>query len=182
MTAPTITQPSTGEAYDSRTGTPLLAMPSEQLLYEARLRITGVTEYGVALADITARKVPIPPEGIRLDFPFEGTITGPRLDGSGAGVDYALIRADGRIDLHIHARITTVDGATIAMVGEGKGLVGASGVVEIRETVRLHSSHPRYKWVNTLAPRGTGTVDFATGQIHAWSTIGTPSPPKPSAG
>ena len=182
MTAPAITRPAAGTAYETVTGTPLLAMPSEQLLYEARLRVTGVTEYGVALADITAGKAAIPPEGIRLDFAFEGTITGPRLDGSGAGVDYALIRADGRIDLHIHARITTVDEATISMVGEGTGSVGASGVVEIRETVRLHSSHPRYKWVNTLAPWGTGTVDFATGQIHAWSTIGAPSRPKPSAG
>jgi hypothetical protein len=42
------------------------------LIYEYTVQLTGVTEYGVPLAGVLAGENPIPPEGARFDFPFEG--------------------------------------------------------------------------------------------------------------
>ena len=167
-----MTAPTTSEA-GTRSSTALAPPPEpappaetgQQPLYEARLRITRMTEYGVALAGVLAGTTPLPPEGARLDVDFDGTVTGPRLTGTAAGVDYALARADGRMELHIHGRITTADGANVSLVADGVGSPGADGVVEIRETTRLHASDPRYRWVNTLALWGTGTVDMARREI-----------------
>lgn len=138
-----------------------LAATRQEPLYEARLRITGTTEYGVALADVLAGTTPVPPEGARLDVDFAGTVTGPRLAGTAVGVDYIHVRADGRIELHVHARMTTADGAHVAMAADGIGAVGAGGLFELRDTTRLHASDPRYRWVNLLTLWGTGTVDMA---------------------
>jgi Protein of unknown function (DUF3237) len=50
-----------------------------------------------------------PPQGARFDSYVEGTVTGPKLKGTVKGVDYANVRADGRLQLHVHAGITTED-------------------------------------------------------------------------
>ena len=61
------------------------------------------------------------PAGMRIDFPFSGTATGPFWEGERAvnGVDYVTVRSDGHMDLDIRATI-----------GEGRGQVAyrASGV------------------------------------------------------
>jgi hypothetical protein len=148
---------------------PEVALPAtgrQEPLYEAQLQITSVTEYGVALADVLAGATPPPPEGVRLDIAFEGVVTGARLAGTAVGVDHAHVRADGCTELHIHARITTADGANVALVADGVGTPVAGGVVEIREAARLHSSDPRYRWVNARVLWGTGTVDVARREIH----------------
>lgn len=51
------------------------------------------------------------------------------------------------------------------MVGDGVGILGEAGRVELREAARLHTADPRYRWVNTLALWGTGTADLARGTI-----------------
>ena len=139
--------------------------PGTEPLYEARFRITSVTEYGAALAEVLAG-APAPPEGLRLDVAFEGTVSGARLAGSAAGVDYVQLRADGRAELHVHARLATSDGANVALIIEGVGMPRGDGLVELRETVRLHSSDPRYRWVNPLVVLGIGTADFGLGTIE----------------
>lgn len=61
------------------------------------------------------------PAGLRIDFPFIGTATGPFWEGEKAvsGVDYVTVRSDNHMDLDIHGTI-----------GEGKGQVSyrATGV------------------------------------------------------
>lgn len=61
------------------------------------------------------------PGGMRIDFPFSGTATGPFWEGERpvSGVDYVTVRSDGHMDLDIHATI-----------GEGRGQVAyqATGV------------------------------------------------------
>lgn len=61
------------------------------------------------------------PAGMRIDFPFSGTATGPFWEGERPvnGVDYVTVRADGHMDLDIHGTI-----------GEGRQQVAyrASGV------------------------------------------------------
>ena len=41
------------------------------------------------------------PAGMRIDFPFEGTATGPHWEGERpvSGIDYVTLRSDGNMDL-----------------------------------------------------------------------------------
>ena len=110
------------------------------------------------MTDILAGNAPVPLEGARRDIFFEGTVNGPKMRGTIAGVDYMNIRADGRRELHIHASITTDDGATIALEADGVGAQGrAAGEPTLLENVKLTSSHPSYTWVNGLQIWTQGT-------------------------
>ena len=134
-------------------------------LYEYTLSITRVAEYGVSMAALLAGQVPPPPAGARFDVHFEGTIAGPRIRGSVRGVDYLHTRADGRMQLHIHAEIVTDDGCAIALVADGVA-TGGPPVLELRENVTLWSAHPEYAWVNTIQVWAPGAVDLAQGVIR----------------
>ncbi|HKI69224.1 MAG TPA: DUF3237 family protein, partial [Verrucomicrobiae bacterium] len=90
-------------------------------IYSYDLDITGVTDYGLGMKDILDGKTPIPPQGARFDVAFAGRGTG-RLTGTVRGVDYLVMRADGRIDLDIHATIETDDGCRIALSADGVAL------------------------------------------------------------
>jgi hypothetical protein len=138
-----------------------------QLVYEYTARITDVADYGPSLADVFSGAICAPPEGVRSEVSFEGQVTGPRLRGAVKGVDYGNLRADGRAELHIHARITTEDGNHIALVADGVAVVEpGSPVAQLRENVTLTSSGPDHAWLNPLQVWGIGTVDFATGEIR----------------
>ena len=133
-----------------------------ELLYECTVKFTGMTEYGVSLESLMAGTIAPPPEGARFDVAFEGASTGPKLKGKIAGVDYLLIRADGRFQLHIHAEITADDGQKIALHADGVAIPReGSSIADLRENVTLSTSSRDYKWVNTLQVWGTGTVDLA---------------------
>jgi hypothetical protein len=90
-----------------------------ELLYEVTVDFTGVTEYGASMADIASGQAAPPPEGARFDVAFEGSMTGPKLQGTVKGVDYINIRADGRAELHIHGEFTTQDNQKIALFADG---------------------------------------------------------------
>lgn len=138
-----------------------------ELLYEYTLNVTAVTEYGVSFAALASGQAPPPPEGARFDVAFEGTASGPRLSGVVKGTDHVSVRADGRFDLHIHADITTEDGARIALCAGGVALPNpGTPIFELRENVTLFTSTPGYAWVNPLQVWGVGTVDLARQVIH----------------
>ena len=80
-------------------------------------------------------------------------------------MDYLHTRADGRIQLDIHAEITTEDGKKIALAADGV-LMGAPLVLQLRENVTLTTSHPEYSWVNPIQIWGTGTAGLAKGKIR----------------
>ena len=67
------------------------------------------------------------PDGFRVDFPFEGTATGPHWEGEApvVGVDHARVRKDGTVVLDITGRI-----------GEGRDTVfyKANGIALPTET------------------------------------------------
>src|SRR6202022_680623 len=69
-------------------------------IYEYDLNITGVTDYGVTMDAILSGKEKMPLQGTRFDVAFEGGGKG-RLTGKVRGVDYLLMRADGRADLDV---------------------------------------------------------------------------------
>ena len=132
-----------------------------ELLYEYTLKITGMAEYGVSFGALMAGKIPPPPEGARFDVAFAGEMTGPKLKGKITGVDYIGMRADGRIELDIHAEITMDGGQKISLKADGVGLPRKeSSIADLRENVTLFTSAKDYRWVNAIQVWGIGTVDF----------------------
>ena len=135
-------------------------------IYEYDLDVTGVTDYGVSLDAILSGKERVPPQGLRIDIAFAGRASG-RLAGRVRGVDYARMRADGRVDLGIRAIIETADGRRIALSADGVAVLrAAEPIADLSENVRLGTAAENYAWVNTRQIWATGTVNFATGKIH----------------
>ena len=135
-------------------------------VYESDLRITGVTDYGLALQSIVSGQSQVPPQGARIDVAFEGQAKG-RLTGRVSGVDYLKIRADGRMDLDIRAVIETEDGHRIALAADGVATLRAGEpVVDLSENVVLTTAAETYAWVHARQIWATGTVNLELGEIH----------------
>ena len=135
-------------------------------IYTYDLDVVGVTDHGVTLDAALSGQVPIPPQGIRIDVAFEGSVQG-RLTGTMKGVDYARMRADGRIDLDIRATIETDDGHRIALSADGVASPrAAEPVADLFENVTLGTAAEAYAWVNARQIWAVGTVNFATGKIR----------------
>jgi hypothetical protein len=149
------------------------AIAVDSLLYEGEYRRTAQVDYGVTLEALVSSEAPPPAAGARIDIHFEGKIQGPKLKGYLTGVDYLLVRADGRCDLNMHACITTEDGARIAFWADGIFVppTDGSGIAQIRENVRLTTADPRYQWVNQLQIWLTGFIELAKEAIHVQAYV-----------
>jgi len=135
-------------------------------IYELDLNITGVTDYGVTMDAILSGKEKVPLQGTRFDVAFDGGSKG-RLAGKVRGVDYILMRADGRADLDVRATLETEDGHRIAAHIDGVATPRPNEpMVDLVENVRLTTAAPKYDWVNARQIWGLGTVNLATGKIH----------------
>ncbi len=145
-----------------------VTMPVAEHLYDVALQLTDVIEYGISLQAFSRGEVTLPPQGARFDLAFEGRITGEKLNGTIVGVDYGVVRADGRFDLDLHAEITTDDGEKIAFAADGIFMQPdlVTGVGQVRENVRLTTASPRYAWVNHLQIWATGGSNITTGQVR----------------
>jgi translation initiation factor IF-1 len=135
-------------------------------IYEIDANITGVTDYGVTMDAILSGKEKVPLQGARFDVAFEGSSKG-RIAGKVRGIDYILMRADGRVDLDIRATLETEDGHRIAAHIDGVGSPRANEpIVDLAENVRLATAATKYDWVNSRQIWARGTVNLATGKIH----------------
>ncbi len=129
-----------------------------ELIYDYTVEVKKVIEFCPNMEDVLAGKASPPAQGARRDIFFEGTVNGPKIYGTIAGIDYMNIRADGKRELHIHAAITTNDGATIALEADGVGAQGReAGQPTLLENVQMVSAHPSYTWVNGLQIWTQGT-------------------------
>jgi len=137
-----------------------------ELIYEYRPQVTQTVEYGVS-ADAMFAGEPPPREGARFDLYLEGPVCGGKLDGTVRGVDYLNFRADGRVELHIHAEILTENGKNVALEAGGIAVrQDGSSLLELREHVSLRSNHAELVWVNGLEIWARGVVDVASGQVQ----------------
>jgi hypothetical protein len=145
---------------------PEISIPVGAHLFDEAVHLTFVTEYGVTWDDMTSGRVSLPPEGAHFDIGFEGTLTGATLNGTIRGVDFLEVRADGRCQLHLHATITTEDGAWIAVFEDGLLIppIDDSRIATLRTNFRFTTSSPTYSWLNQVQGWGRGTVDWNTGQ------------------
>jgi hypothetical protein len=134
-------------------------------LYDLHARITNVTSYGVELTDILSGKRPPPPAGARFDVAFEGTLTG-RLTGRVKGTDYAVIRADGCIELDVRAELSIDDGARVSLRAIGVATPKPGAPIELRENVRLETAYEAHAWVGRTPIWSLGAADLANGEIR----------------
>jgi hypothetical protein len=133
-----------------------------ELIYEAQIQFTQVIEYGVSMDELSSGKVEIPSAGARFDQIFEGELVGPRLRGKIHGTDHLHVRADGLFQLHLHARVTTEDGANIAFSSTGiSRQIEGEREAQLRAAVSLFTSCDGYRWLNHLQLWALGTLDPA---------------------
>ena len=138
-----------------------------ELLYEAEIHFTNVIEYGVNIGLISSGEAPLPLEGARFDYDFQGDLHGPRLRGTVSGTDYMNVRADRCFQLHIHGQITTDDGANISLRSEGLSVQEeADKVAQLRAGITLFTSSPQYRWLNRLPVWAIGTIDLEKGEAR----------------
>lgn len=142
-------------------------MPVTEHLYDATLQLLDIIDYGIGL-DAFSQGGPLPPQGARFDFIFEGRISGAKINGTIRGVDYGIVRADGRFDLDLHAQLITDDGEKIAFYADGIFTAPdpVTGIGQVRENVKLTTASPRYAWVNQLHIWATGGSNVTTGQLQ----------------
>ena len=142
-------------------------MPDGELIYEADIQFTQMVEFGVSMKAITSGTIHIPLEGARFDQVFHGELHGPKLRGEISGTDNLYIRADGLFQLHLHARVTTDDGANIAFSSEGVSLqFEGEKEARLRAAVSLFTAAEAYSWVNKLQLWALGTFDPENGRAR----------------
>jgi hypothetical protein len=138
-----------------------------ELIYEAVVHFTNVTEYGISMKDFLAGTVFPPPAGVRFDVAFQGSFQGPRVSGAFTGIDYIHVRADGRFHLHIHAQLITEDGENISFFADGIATrEQGSAVVQLRENISFLTSSSSYVWLNQVLGWGQGTIDPEKGEVR----------------
>jgi hypothetical protein len=100
-------------------------------------------------ADLGMRIIGNTPAGMRIDFPFEGTATGPHWEGerSVKGVDYVVVRDDKNMDLEIHATIGEKR-ETVAYRGSGVSIVSPDQSAEPREVLTFQTGSEDLAWLN----------------------------------
>lgn len=146
-----------------------VSIPVREFLFDEAVQLTGITEYGVSWEKFLSGEVNLPPQGARFDIAFAGTLEGPKLKGRIEGVDYLLVRADGRPQIRLQANITTDDGEKIAV--EEDGILfpdpdAGPGMAQLRLNMRLSTASPRYSWVNFLHIWLHGCVDMVNGEVQ----------------
>jgi hypothetical protein len=135
-------------------------------IYEIDLDITGTTDYGVTMDAIMSGKAKVPLQGAQFDVAFVGTSKSV-LAGKVHGVDYLVMRADGRTDLNVHATLETEDGQRIAAhIGGVASPRQNEPIIDLHENIRLITASEKYSWVNSRQVWGVGTVNVATGKAH----------------
>jgi hypothetical protein len=101
-------------------------------------------------ADMEMRIVGAGPSGMRIDFPFAGTATGPHWEGERpvSGVDYATVRSDGNMDLDIHATIGEKR-ESVAYRGSGVSIVQPDKSAEPKELLTFQTGNEDLAWLNS---------------------------------
>lgn len=141
-------------------------MKSEKI-FEYDLDMTNVIDYGVNMEALFAGREKVPLQGAQFDVTVAGAVTG-RVSGSLRGIDYLVVRADGRRDLDLRATIETDDGNRIALCAEGTATVRDAEPILVDLSVKIHliTASPAYAWINARPAWGAGYANLATGKIH----------------
>ena len=141
------------------------AITAGELIYKADIQFTGMVDFGLSMQALSSEKSALPLEGARFDQTFQGELHGPKLRGKISGTDYLYVRADGRFQLHLHARVSTEDGANIALSSKGVSLqIEGERETQLRAAVSLFTSFEAYTWLNKLQLWVLGSLDPVEGK------------------
>jgi hypothetical protein len=97
------------------------------------------------------------PAGTRIDFPFEGTATGPHWEGERPvrGIDYVTVRGDGNMDLEIRGTIGEKR-ETVAYRATGVSIVHEDKTASPQELISFQTGNEDLAWLNTVIGIGLG--------------------------
>lgn len=89
------------------------------------------------------------PAGVRIDFPFEGTATSEHWEGERPvkGVDYVTVRADGNMDLDIHATIGEKKEA-VSYKAIGVSIANEDQSADPKELIVFQTGNEELAWLN----------------------------------
>jgi hypothetical protein len=89
------------------------------------------------------------PQGMRIDFPFEGIAVGPHWEGERpvAGIDHATVREDGNMDLVIYGVIGEKRDA-VAYTARGVSIANPDQSADPRELVTFQTGNEDLAWLN----------------------------------
>lgn len=125
------------------------------LLYEMKLNLLPMVVVGVV------------PEGMRINTPFVGEVSGPTIKGKIDGTDYLLLRSDSVGILHIHAILTTDEGELISVQASGISTAAPDGRNVIKEVITYQTGSEKLAWLNCTQGFADGFVDMATNKLDA---------------
>jgi hypothetical protein len=107
------------------------------------------------------------PEGTRVNAEFNGTLRGPKINGSASGIDYVLFREDGAGVLHVHGVITTEENDLIYIEARGFATpTDDEGRSDLKETVDCQTACEKYAWLNTTLVVSEGYFDVGAGEVY----------------
>lgn len=89
------------------------------------------------------------PAGIRIDFPFQGTATSEHWEGERPvrGIDYVMVRADGNMDLEIHATIGEKKEA-VSYKAIGVSIANQDQSADPKELIVFQTGNEELAWLN----------------------------------
>lgn len=89
------------------------------------------------------------PGGMRIDFPFEGTATGPHWEGERPvrGVDYATVREDGNMSLDIRA-VIGAKRDSVSYSGSGVSIANPDRSADPKELITFETANEDLAWLN----------------------------------
>jgi hypothetical protein len=110
----------------------------------------SLEEFCTVKATMAPRMLGKMPGGTRIDFPFEGTATGPYWEGERPvrGVDYVTVRGDGHMDLEIRATIGEKR-ETVAYRAIGVSVVKSPTEAMPQELITFQTGNEDLAWLNT---------------------------------
>ena len=110
-------------------------------------------------ADLEMNIVGKAPIGMRIDFPFEGTATGPHWEGERPvrGVDYVTVRSDGNMDLDIHGVIGEKREAVAYRAG-GVSIANPDKSASPKELITFQTGNEDLAWLNDEIAVAFGSV------------------------
>ena len=101
------------------------------------------------LADLGMEVLGAGPGGMRIDFPFEGTATGPHWEGDRRvrGVDYVTVRSDGNMILDIRGVIGEKKEA-VSYRGMGVSIANPDRSADPKELITFSTANEDLAWLN----------------------------------
>ena len=110
--------------------------------------------------------IPVP-KGTRVNAEFEGTLRGPKINGSAKAIDYVLFHEDGTGILHVHGVVTVQENDLIYIEASGFATPTATeGRSDLKETLTCQTASEKYAWLNTTLVVSEGYTDVRTGEVY----------------